>query len=140
MNKQTFQGKNKEEAVIKAMEALNAKEDELIIVEKDIKKTLFKKTVEIDAITKTDLNQEIKDYILKVVKDMGINAKIETKTKEDTPVFNLIAPETPILIGRNGRTVEALGLTKMHKTVELPNNAATKGMIAQVSYLVKVEE
>ena len=37
-------------------------------------------------------------------------------------------------------TVEALGLTKMHKTVELPNNAATKGMIAQVSYLVKVEE
>ena len=108
MNKQTFQGKNKEEAVIKAMEALNAKEDELIIVEKDIKKTLFKKTVEIDAITKTDLNQEIKDYILKVVKDMGINAKIETKTKEDTPVFNLIAPETPILIGKNGRTIEAL--------------------------------
>ena len=37
-------------------------------------------------------------------------------------------------------TVEALGLTKMHKTVELPNNAATKGMIDQVSYMVKVEE
>ena len=38
------------------------------------------------------------------------------------------------------KTVEALGLTKMHKTVELPNNAATKGMIDQVSYMVKVEE
>jgi len=43
-------------------------------------------------------------------------------------------------IPKHRRTVEALGLTKMHKTVELPNNAATKGMIAQVSYLVKVEE
>ena len=29
---------------------------------------------------------------------------------------------------------------KLHKTVELPNNDATKGMIAQVRHLVKVEE
>ena len=41
---------------------------------------------------------------------------------------------------KHKKTVAALGLTKMHKTVELPNNAATKGMIDQVSYMVKVEE
>ena len=108
MNKQTFVGKTKEEAIIKAMEGLNAKEEELVIVEKETKKSLFNKKVEIEAITKVELNQEIKDYILKIVKDMGINAKIETKTKEDTIVYNLIAPEKPILIGKNGRTIEAL--------------------------------
>ena len=43
-------------------------------------------------------------------------------------------------IPKHKRTVEALGLKKLNKTVELPNNAATKEMIAQVSYLVKVEE
>ena len=43
-------------------------------------------------------------------------------------------------IPKHKRTVEALGLKKLNKTVELPNNAATKGMVAQVSYLVKVEE
>ena len=43
-------------------------------------------------------------------------------------------------IPKHRRTVEALGLKKLHKTVELPNNAATKGMINQVSYLLKVEE
>ena len=43
-------------------------------------------------------------------------------------------------IPKHKKTVEALGLKKMHKTVELPNNAATKGMIAQVRHLVKVEE
>ena len=32
------------------------------------------------------------------------------------------------------------GLTKMHKTVEMPDNAATRGMIQQVQHLVKVEE
>ncbi len=43
-------------------------------------------------------------------------------------------------IPKHRRTVEALGLTKLHKTVELPNNAATKGMISQVGYMLKVEE
>ena len=37
-------------------------------------------------------------------------------------------------------TVEALGLKKIGKTVELPNNDATKGMIWHVRHLVKVEE
>ncbi len=43
-------------------------------------------------------------------------------------------------IPKHKRTVEALGLKKLNKTVELPNNAATKGMIKQVEYLLKVEE
>lgn len=36
--------------------------------------------------------------------------------------------------------VEALGLNKIHKTVEQQDNAATRGMIRKVNHLVKVEE
>lgn len=43
-------------------------------------------------------------------------------------------------IPKHRATVKALGLTKMHKTVEMPNNDAIKGMVAQVQHLVKVEE
>ena len=43
-------------------------------------------------------------------------------------------------IPKHRATVEALGLKKRNKSVELSNNAATKGMIAQVRHLVKVEE
>ena len=43
-------------------------------------------------------------------------------------------------IPKHKRTVEALGLKKLNKTVELPNNAATMGMVKQVKHLVKVEE
>lgn len=35
-------------------------------------------------------------------------------------------------------TVEALGLKKLHKTVEMPDNG--RGMIQNVRHLVKVEE
>ncbi len=38
------------------------------------------------------------------------------------------------------KTVEALGLRKMHKTVELPDNDAVRGMIWRVRHLVEVEE
>lgn len=43
-------------------------------------------------------------------------------------------------VPKHKRTLEALGLRKLNKTVELPNNAATKGMVQQVRHLVKVEE
>ena len=43
-------------------------------------------------------------------------------------------------IPKQRATVEALGLKKLNKTVELPDNAATRGMIQQVRHLVKVEE
>ncbi|MCD7745356.1 MAG: 50S ribosomal protein L30 [Lachnospiraceae bacterium] len=43
-------------------------------------------------------------------------------------------------IPKHRATVKALGLTKLNKTVELPNNDATKGMVRQVAHLVKVEE
>ncbi|MFV0342644.1 MAG: 50S ribosomal protein L30 [Anaerocolumna sp.] len=43
-------------------------------------------------------------------------------------------------IPKHRKTVEALGLKKLHKSVELPVNASTRGMVDQVRHLVKVEE
>ena len=43
-------------------------------------------------------------------------------------------------IPKQVKTVEALGLTKLNKTVELPDNDAVRGMIFKVNHLVKVEE
>jgi len=43
-------------------------------------------------------------------------------------------------IPKHRATVKALGLTKLNKTVEMPDNAAVRGMIEKVKHLVKVEE
>jgi large subunit ribosomal protein L30 len=43
-------------------------------------------------------------------------------------------------IPKQRATVEALGLRKLNKTVEMPDNGAVRGMIARISHLVKVEE
>ena len=43
-------------------------------------------------------------------------------------------------VPKNKKTVEALGLRKLNKTVEMPDNEAVRGMIWHVRHLVKVEE
>ena len=43
-------------------------------------------------------------------------------------------------IPKQRATVEALGLNKMHKTVEMPDYGSVRGMIQCVRHLVKVEE
>ena len=41
---------------------------------------------------------------------------------------------------KHKNTVEALGLRKLNKTVEMPDNESVRGMLHQVKHLVKVEE
>ena len=43
-------------------------------------------------------------------------------------------------IERNRATVRALGLRRIGDTVEVPDNAATRGMVRQVQFLVSVKE
>jgi len=43
-------------------------------------------------------------------------------------------------IPKQVKTVEALGLKKLHQTVEMPDNGAVRGMIQRVRHLVKVDE
>ena len=43
-------------------------------------------------------------------------------------------------IPKHRATVEALGLKKLNKSVELPDNDAVRGMIWHVKHLVQVEE
>jgi large subunit ribosomal protein L30 len=42
-------------------------------------------------------------------------------------------------IARNRGTIRALGLHRIGDTVEIPDNAATRGMVRQVRFLVSVE-
>lgn len=41
---------------------------------------------------------------------------------------------------RQKRTVEALGLRRLHQSVMQPDNPAIRGMVRKISHLVTVEE
>ena len=109
MQKYKFEGKTKEEALENAIFELSLKSNEYFVNEKEIKKGLFKgTTVEIEIIKKEDIINFIKEYLINLTTDMGLDVKIETKTAKDNLVITLYSDNNNILIGKNGRTLQAL--------------------------------
>jgi large subunit ribosomal protein L30 len=64
-----------------------------------------------------------------------------TKKKEKQKLVRVTLVKSPIGYEKSqGDTVRALGLRKMHATVELPDSSTVRGQINKVRHLVKVEE
>ena len=51
-----------------------------------------------------------------------------------------LVKSTIACVQKHKKIIEGIGLRKLHHSVELPDNDATRGIIRQVGYLLKVEE
>ena len=89
MEKHRYTGKTKEEAIKKAQEELQELESNLLIKEIGETKTgLFKsKKVEIEVIEKREVINHIKEYLVKILKEMGLTVNIEIKNKDTVPKY-----------------------------------------------------
>jgi len=106
-----YEGKNLEELKEKALTELNANEDELYIRETEQAGGFLKaKKYKLTIATKDDVVKYIKDYIVDIAKYMGISVNIEAKKREKYIQINLFSESSSILIGKNGRTLEAMQL------------------------------
>ena len=112
MEKRKFSGKTKEEAIQLAKEELQEVEENLFIRETEVTKGgLFKsKKVEIEVIEKRDVIKGIKDYLIKILKEMGYTVNIEVKNKDDVPKFIIFSDNDALLIGKNGKNLKALSM------------------------------
>lgn len=107
----SFEGKTQEEALEKALSNLNASTNEVIYNVTETEGKLFKaKKIIVNVVLKNDVKNEIKDFINELKKKMNIDINIEVKEVDD--VFNvlLISDNNSILIGKEGRTINALQL------------------------------
>lgn len=43
-------------------------------------------------------------------------------------------------VPKNRKIIESMGLRKLHHSVIVPDNAATRGILAKVGFMLKVEE
>ena len=63
------------------------------------------------------------------------------KTAAKAKILRITLVRSPIGYSKRQKaTVRALGLRRMHQTVEQPDTPAVRGMLAKVSHLVRVEE
>lgn len=111
MDKYVYSGKSKEEALEKALVELNVTKEDIYITEKEQKGGLFKnKKVELEIIKKSDVVEELKKFLKNITKLMGLEVNIEVKNREEDITITLYSDNNNILIGKNGRTMDALSM------------------------------
>jgi spoIIIJ-associated protein len=111
MDKYVYSGKTKEEVLEKALTELNVTEKDVYVKETEQKVGLFKnKRVDLEIIKKTDVIEELKNFIKNVTKLMGVEVNLEVKSREDNINITLYSDNNNILIGKGGRTIDALSM------------------------------
>ena len=105
-----FEGKNSDELLNKALEDLNASEEEIYYnIEELSSGGLFKsKKYKLSVVLKEDIVEYIKAYLKEVTNLMGISVEFETQKREKYIKVNMISDNSSILIGKNGRTMSSL--------------------------------
>ncbi len=109
MEKYTYVGKTEEEALDLGLDELGLTKDDVLYNVKEQKGGLFKsKKIEVEIIKKSDINEFIKEYLVKITTDMGFEVNVESKDNDGILNITLFSDKNNLLIGRDGKNMHAL--------------------------------
>lgn len=103
-----YEGKNKEEAINKAVNELNTVRENLIVEVLEETKGIVKKKVVVKVIKQDEVVDFIKDTLNEITKLMGVNINLEVRKRDESISIKIFSDNNAILIGKNGRTITAL--------------------------------
>ena len=110
----SFTGKTVEEALEAASKEMGVPTDELIYSVSDKKKGIFNKKLIVDVYDLSDIIKFAEDYVLGVTDSLGIEATVNSRLDDEIIRITIDSTHNPILIGKNGKTLQALNeLTKI---------------------------
>ena len=108
MKKYEFEAKTYEEAVNKAINELNTPQENLIIKILEEKNGLLKKSTKIEVIKHNDLVNYVKEVLNDITSNMGIEANLEIRKRDNNLMIKIFSDHNAVLIGKNGYTIQAL--------------------------------
>lgn len=108
MKKYYYEGKTIEEVKTKALTELKTTEENIILKVLEEKQGLLKKYVKIEVININDLIDYLKDSLKEITELMNIKINLEVRRKENNINITIYSDNNPILIGKNGKTIQAL--------------------------------
>jgi len=109
MKFEEFEGKSLEEAKELALSELGVEETELITKTEEKKGKLFKGTTYVyKAIKISTVADFLKNKLLDLLKNMGIEAQLETSIRDEQIKIKMYSDKNNILIGKNGQTLTAI--------------------------------
>ena len=104
----SYTGKTVEEALQNASSETGIAVDELIYIVSDKRKGLFSKKIVVEVYDLADVIRFAEDYLLSVTDALEIESTVNTKLDDQVIRITIDSTHNPILIGRNGKTLQAL--------------------------------
>ena len=103
-----YTGKTVEEALEEASKELQIPVRDLIYVVLDKKTGLFAKKFQVEIYDLSDVIRFAEDYLLQVIDALGIESSVRSSLDDDVIRIGIDSTHNPILIGKNGVTLQAL--------------------------------
>lgn len=111
LNITEYEAKSKEEALEKCLNELHCNQEDLFLRSEFVEGKLFKASKYIVyALKKQDISDFIKKYISDFSKLIQLNIDCEILVQNETYQVTLVSDQNAILIGKEGRTLNALQL------------------------------
>ena len=105
---EVYTGKTVEEALEEASKELQIPVRDLIYIVLDKKAGLFTKKFQVEVYDLSDVIRFAEDYLLQVVDALGIESSVKSSLDDDVIRISIDSTHNPILIGKNGVTLQAL--------------------------------
>lgn len=105
-----YEGKNREDLINKITEELNCNENELVILEQFTEGKIFKsQKYNLSVIPKAEIKKQLKNFFNELSKLMNVTIESEINITEDNIYnINLVTSNNSILIGKEGKTLDAI--------------------------------
>lgn len=110
MKSEIFEGKVMEDIITAATNHFHHDKQQLIIKVLEEKKGIFGLGARVKAEVTLNLNpiEEGKKYILQILKDLNLTGDVEIVENRKTVTFNINSDHNSIIIGREGKTLQAI--------------------------------
>ena len=120
-----YEGKNLEEIIQNCLTEHNIEEKDIIITESDEKNSLFKgKKNTAKIVLKKDIKEYLKEFFKTLAHYMNIEINCEIKENDNTFDVILVSDNNAILIGKEGKNLDAIQTIVRNIVKKITNNNA----------------
>ena len=131
INVYKYEAANEDDCYEKCIEELDVYRSEIIIEAEETEET-YKMTV----VKKEDITNFIKNYIKTIGSKMNLDIKLEVRESDDIFSVTMVSNNNPILIGKDGRTINSLQLL-MRQALQNQTGMAIKVNLDASNYKAK---
>lgn len=131
INVYKYEAANEDDCYEKCIEELDVYRSEIIIEAEETEET-YKMTV----VKKEDITNFIKEYIKTIGSKMNLDIKLEVRESDDIFSVTMVSNNNPILIGKDGRTINSLQLL-MRQALQNQTGMAIKVNLDASNYKAK---